>query len=514
VNADGLEDFYIGGATAQAGGLFFQNTAGKFERQSANNIDSLAEDTGVLLFDADNDHDLDLYIVSGDAEQTSNSPIYQDRFFVNDGKGNFSLLQNALPTETSSGSCVVAADYDRDGDLDLFVGGRITPGKYPMPAESFLLRNDSKGGAPKFVNITPEIIPQVNQSGMVSAALWSDYDNDGWMDLIVTGEFLPIRFYHNNKGKFDEPVDIKESSGWWNSLAAGDFDMDGDVDYIAGNLGLNSHFKATAKEPLCVYAKDFNKDGRIDPLMSYYVQGENYLGHPRDVLIDQVNSMRARFRTFSAYSDATFEKSFLPEELEDAYVVCAQTFESSYIENLGNRKFKISALPLVAQFGPINGMIIEDFDNDGNLDVLASGNSYAPEVLSGRDDAMIGLLLKGDGKGKFTPLHTTRSGFLSDLDSKGMVRIILVNGQSLILVGNNDAGTMSFKDQSPSNYVRPNTHDVTALVTLADGRKYRHEFQYGSTYLSNSSRSLKVSPRISAITITDFQGKERSVQLN
>jgi hypothetical protein len=513
INGDGFEDFYIGGAASHAGGLFLQNANGGFNRQLTTNIDSAAEDTGILFFDADNDKDLDLYIVSGDAEQTSNAPIYQDRFYVNDGNGNFTSNQNALPVETSSGSCVVAADYDKDGDLDLFVGGRVTPAKYPMPAESYLLRNDSKTGLPQFVNVTKEIIPDVNQSGMISAALWSDYDNDGWIDLIVTGEFLPIRFYHNNKGLFDETMDLEDSSGWWNSLTAGDFDLDGDMDYVAGNLGLNSHFRATAKEPLCIHAKDFNKDGRIDPIMSYYTQGVNYIGHPRDVLIDQINSMRARFRTFTAYSEATFEESFLPEELEDAYVVCAQTFENSYIENLGKGKFKMTSLPLVAQFGPIYGMITEDFDNDGNPDVLVSGNSYAPEVISGRDDALIGLFLKGDGKGKFTPVPSLQSGFLSDGDSKGMVKIILANGQSLIVVGNNASQTRIFKVPAPSTYVRANTDDFFATVTLSDGKKYRHEFQYGSTYLSNSSRSIKITPQMAGIVITDFQGKERSVQL-
>jgi len=513
INGDGFEDFYIGGAASHAGGLFLQNANGGFNRQLTTNIDSAAEDTGILFFDADNDKDLDLYIVSGDAEQTSNAPIYQDRFYVNDGNGNFTSNQNALPVETSSGSCVVAADYDKDGDLDLFVGGRVTPAKYPMPAESYLLRNDSKTGLPQFVNVTKEIIPDVNQSGMISAALWSDYDNDGWIDLIVTGEFLPIRFYHNNKGLFDETMDLEDSSGWWNSLTAGDFDLDGDMDYVAGNLGLNSHFRATAKEPLCIHAKDFNKDGRIDPIMSYYTQGVNYIGHPRDVLIDQINSMRARFRTFTAYSEATFEESFLPEELEDAYVVCAQTFENSYIENLGKGKFKMTSLPLVAQFGPIYGMITEDFDNDGNPDVLVSGNSYAPEVISGRDDALIGLFLKGDGKGKFTPVPSLQSGFLSDGDSKGMVKIILANGQSLIVVGNNASQTKIFKVPAPSTYVRANTDDFFATVTLSDGKKYRHEFQYGSTYLSNSSRSIKITPQMAGIVITDFQGKERSVQL-
>jgi len=513
VNGDGLEDFYIGGASTYSGALYIQNKEGKFNRQLKTGIDSLAEDTGVLMFDADNDGDLDLYITSGDAEQAFNSPVYQDRLFINNGSGIFHIAPNALPVETSSGSCVVAADYDKDGDLDLFVGGRILPGKYPMPAESFLLRNDTKNGVPQFVNVTQETIPGLNMTGMVSAALWSDYDNDGWIDLIITGEFLPIRFYRNNKGKFEKAKDIKNSSGWWNSLAADDFDMDGDIDYVAGNLGLNSHFKASAKEPLCVHAKDFNNDGRIDPIMSYYTQGVNYIGHPRDILIDQINSMRGRFRTFTAYADATFEQSFLPEELDDAYVVCSQTFESSYIENLGNGKFKMKALPLRAQFGPVYGMITDDFDNDGNPDVLLSGNNYSPEVLSGRDDAMTGLLLKGDGKGNFNTMTALQTGFVSDLDSKGMAKLILASGQSLIVVGNNSNKTKTFRDQLPAKYVYAGKNDAYATVTLTDGRKYRHEFPYGSTYLSSSSRSLKITPAISTVTITDYQGNTRSVEI-
>ena len=182
--------------------------------------------------------------------------------------------------------------------------------------------------------------------GMVSSALWTDYDNDGWVDLIVIGEFMTVRFFHNEKGRFSDATEetgLKNTSGWWNSLLGADFDGDGDIDYVAGNLGLNSHFRATPEEPLCIHASDYNKDGRVDPVMSYYVQGKKYIGHPRDQLIDQINSMRNRFRTYSSYAKATFEESFLPEELGEAYVVCAQRFESSYIENLGK---VISPYPL------------------------------------------------------------------------------------------------------------------------------------------------------------------------
>jgi hypothetical protein len=510
VNGDGLEDFYIGGAGEHAGGLFIQTPDEKFILKKDSGIDSLSEDMGVLFFDVEQDGDQDLYIVSGGAEHGSESTLYQDRLYLNDGNGNFTIAQYALPVESSSGSCVTGADYDHDGDIDLFIGGRLLPAKYPLPAQSILLRNDSQKDNVKFTNITSEV-PELSEAGMVCAALWSDFDNDGWTDLILAGEFMPVHFYKNNQGNFDKPDKVENSSGWWNSLTAGDFDMDGDMDYFAGNLGLNSHFKAYAKEPLCIHAKDFNKDGRIDPIMSYYTQSVNYIGHPRDVLTDQINTMRGRFRTFSAYADATFEDSFLPEELEDAYVVCAQKFESSYIENLGNGKFKITSLPLVAQFAPVYGMITDDFDEDGLPDILLSGNSYSPEVLSGRDDAFTGLLLKGDGKGNFKNINSENTGFLSDQDSKGMVKVMLASGNTLIVVANNSNYTKSFIQNSSAKYVLAKPDDAYAIVTLDNGNSYRHEFCYGSTYLSNSSRSLKLPPNVSSIVIGDFQGNERTI---
>jgi hypothetical protein len=513
VNGDNLEDFYVGGAFGFSGALYLQTPGGKFVRKIASNIDSLSEELGVLMVDVDNDNDLDLYSVSGGSEELRGSSLYKDHLYLNDGKGNFTPAAAIFSDEFQSGSCVVASDYDKDGDLDLFIGGRVVPGEYPMPATSVILRNDTKDGHCSFVTI-PLLRADQSPPGMVCDARWTDYDNDGWLDLVVVGEFMSIQFYHNEKGTLIDATGstgLQNSSGWWNSLVSGDFDQDGDTDYVIGNLGTNSHFKATEQEPICIYASDFNKDGRIDPIMSMYIQGEKYVAHSRDNLIDQIIAMRARFRTYTDYANATFEESFLPEELEEAFVVCSERFESSYVENLGNGKFKISQLPLLAQFSPVYGMIADDYDSDGNLDVLLVGNSYGPEVSSGRDDSFVGLYLRGNGEGGFTPVSTLNSGFMADNDAKGMVQLFLDDGRQITLVGNNNDLVRAYATREPARYVRPNSDDVYALVGLSNGKTIKHEFYYGSTYLSQSSRALKITPSVTSIKILDRQGKVREI---
>ena len=508
VNGDGLEDFYVGGALGQTGGMFWQKQNGKFERKPMASNDTLSDDLGVLFFDADNDKDLDLYIVAGGSEYTKGSELYKDHLYLNDGGGAMSLSDNALPEISFSGSCVVAGDYDGDGDLDLFVGGRVSPGEYPKTTKSYLLNNDGKG-----------IFKEASQNyflgeelGMVCSALWTDYNNDGWLDLILLGEFMSVKFFRNEKGKLvdeTEKTGLENISGWWNSLGGGDFDQDGDTDYIAGNRGMNSHFHASANEPLCVYANDYNKDGLLDPVMSYYVQGIKHIGHPRSNLVEQINNMRGRFRTHTDYANATFEESFTPEELSEAYVVCAQRFESSYLENLGKGKFRISSLPTEAQFSPVYGIVTGDYNDDGNLDALLVGNSYSTEVISGRDDASIGLYLKGNGKGNFQSMNVGASGFLADGDSKGMATLIGAEGRELIIVGNNSDRVRVYSTKAINKYYKAKSDDAYALVKLKSGKVYKHEFYFGSTYLSQSSRSFKLGSQIVSFRVFDSMGKER-----
>lgn len=391
------------------------------------------------------------------------------------------------------------------------VGGRISPGEYPLPPSSFLLRNDSKNGQIVFTNVTEEVISSLQEQGMVCAALWTDADQNGWPDLVTAGEFTPIVIHYNQNGKFGRSEEISSSRGWWNSLVQGDFDKDGDIDLIAGNLGMNSHFKAQPDEPLCIHAKDYNGDGRVDPMMSYFVQGENYLGHPRDVLIDQINSMRARFRSFKVFSEATFEESFLPEELVDAYVVCVENFQNSYLQNNGKGEFQLSPLPLEAQTAPIYGMAAEDFDGDGNLDLLAIGNSYSPEVISGRDDASIGWMLKGDGKGSLKSVSVKQSGFMVDGDGKALVRIT-VSGEPWILASQNNGALKAFKMNQLQKLVTPQDQEISAMAVQEDGKKIKYEFYKGNSYLSAGSGTLMVPGKTTTVIFSDFKGKTRVIQ--
>ncbi|HEY5749646.1 MAG TPA: FG-GAP-like repeat-containing protein [Chryseolinea sp.] len=511
VNGDGLEDFYVGGASNHAGALFVQWKDGKFKRATTPGIDSLGEELGVLFFDADGDKDDDLYIATGGSEKPKDSPVYKDYLYLNDGKGKFNLANDALPEHLQSGSSVIASDYDRDGDLDLFVGGRIVPGEYPLPAASYIFRNDSKSGECHFTDVTQELAPGLLKAGLVTSALWTDVDNDGWADLLIAGEFMPITCLKNKDGKSFAPYAteaFQHTSGWWNSFVAADFDQDGDMDYIAGNLGLNSRYHGTPREPLCIYAKDYDKNGSVDPVMTYYLQGQKYIVHTRDELISQITVMRHRFVHYAEYSEATFDDSFLKSEVDDAYKVCAENFQTSYIENQGNGKFAIKALPLETQFAPTYGMTTADFDGDGFTDVLMTGNMFSAEVSSGRYDASVGVFLRGDGHGHFKLVNARESGFYADGDAKGAALLQQPSGNALMIVANNASPLKAFAIKQNKHY-QPRPDDAYAIVTLKDGRKYKHEFYYGSTYLSQSSRVLSYTGDAEHIEVYTFRGEKR-----
>lgn len=511
INGDGLEDFYVGNGAGSRASVFFQQQNGSFtEKQMPDS--NTADNMGALFFDADNDGDLDLYVANGGSSaQKKDNPVYSHYLYLNDGKGNFAKVKDGMPSIITPASSVIACDYDKDGDLDLFVCGRVSPGEYPHSPRSYLLRNDSKNKQCTFTDVTKSTGADLSNIGMVMSALFSDFDNDGWIDLIVAGEFMPIRFFKNENGKFREVTNetgLEHINGWWNSLVAGDFDKDGDIDYIAGNLGLNGPYKASAKEPVCIYANDYDKNGRLDPVMCHYIDGKEYVVHSRNDMNKQINAMRARFTTYDQYASLTFEETFTKAEIAAAYVVKCERFESSYIENRGGGKFVVHALPLEAQFSPIFGMLLNDFDGDGGLDVLCVGNSFSTEVQTGRYDAQGGLILRGNGKGDFI---ADRKTLQISGDNKSIVQLTASKGNDILLIGTNSDSLKIFHLAKTARNISLSPSDSYAIITETSGRKYRQEFYYGNSYLSQSTRKLHLLSNIRSLDIYDYIGNKRTI---
>jgi len=501
VNGDGLDDIFVGGASQYKGRFLLQNTTGKFEVKDflpgLEGKEKLSEDMGVLLFDAEKDGDLDLYVVSGSYEFPAGDQNYKDHLFINDGKGHFQSADQAIPALLKSGSCIKAVDYDRDGDLDLFIGGRVEPGAYPKPVNSYILRNE----APqlKFTDVTAQVAPQLNQIGLICDALWTDYDNDGWTDLALAGEFMPVTFLKNQNGKLApaQETGIESYKGWWNSLSAGDFDNDGDMDYVAGNLGLNSLNRASDSNPITVYAKDFNNDGHYDAIPTVFYKDldgvrKEFPFNTRDDLAKQFIQTRQRFDSYAKYAKATINEVLKPEELKDAIILKANWMKTSYLENQGNGKFKIKELPVQTQFAPVFGMVVQDFDQDGNLDVLITGNDYSTELTVGRMDGSQGNLLKGDGKGGFTVLPIDQSGYRVTGDAKALVELQSAKGSLLTVTSQNRDKLKFFESTKPYKVLKLAPNESSALLTLKNGKTRKVEIPYGSSFLSQSAHKLMV----------------------
>ena len=401
--------------------------------------DSNYEDTGTLLFDADSDGDPDLYVASGGNEFPESSEQYNDRLYINTGKGVFVKSSDALPLLPVSKSCVVSIDYDHDGDMDLFIGGRHVPGKYPFPARSYILENKSAGGNVKFEDVTATVAPDLLQAGMVTAAFCADVNNDQWPDLVVTGEWMPICIYGNHKGKFERTA-LEGTKGWWFSLNGADFDKDGDIDLVAGNLGLNCRYKASRQETFDVYAGDFDKDGKSDIALCYYQEKHQYPVRSKDDYLAQNPGLANKFPTYESFAKAEISDVYSRETLDSSLHLQVETFASCYLENAGNGKFIVRPLPAEAQLSSINGIITEDIDGDGNQDILAAGNLFDMEVVTPRIDAGVGVFMKGDGKGNFSVVPPAISGFFApgDVKSISLIHLKKDNKDKAVLVGNNN----------------------------------------------------------------------------
>ncbi|HBH83068.1 MAG: RNA-binding protein [Bacteroidetes bacterium GWE2_41_25] len=451
IDGNGLDDIVVGGSANNSAMFFLQQTDGTFIEKSllSESILSskLRDDTGMLLFDADNDGDLDLYIASGGYENENNTSIYQDHFYTNNGRGEFTENNEAISLNHNSKSCVRAADFDRDGDTDLFIAGRVDPWHYPRPVSSIILRNDSSPGKIKFTDVTAEIAGELLNIGLVCDALFTDFDNDGWPDLLLAGEWMPVTMLKNVNGRFrniTSSTGLSDITGWWNSIVSGDFDNDGDTDYIIGNLGRNSYFKASEQHPVSVFSGDFDNNGSYDAFLSHYLpasQDESTIKefpvHGRDDAVKQMIGMRSKFQNYRSYATATIDQLFSSEQYKSSLVLRSNCFSSSFCRNEGNGKFSLIALPVEAQISVIKGMVADDFDGDGNLDIVINGNDWGTEVLTGRYDALNGLVLKGDGKGNFSALSIAESGIYIPGNGRGLISLKSSSGKLLLAAGQN-----------------------------------------------------------------------------
>ncbi|HKO81869.1 MAG TPA: VCBS repeat-containing protein [Chitinophagaceae bacterium] len=446
VNKDGREDLFIGGAKNQPGQLFIQSANGKFSitSQPAITKDALSEDIAAEFFDADNDGDLDLYVSSGGYEFNENDAALQDRLYLNNSKGSFTKKENALPQMLASKSCVRAGDIDGDGDMDLFVGGRVVPGKYPVLPESFLLLNDGKGD---FADATNSIYPGLKSIGMVTDALWIDINKDGKNDLIIVGEWMPVKvFINQGKVLTDESSNYIKftSNGWWNKIYADDFDGDGDKDLVIGNIGLNTQFHSNEKEPLRLYYKDFDGNGSLDPVFCYYINGVSYPANSRDDLADQLPMVKKKFLEYHQYADATINDVFTPDQLKDAKILNVTEQATLYLQNDGEKGFNKKPLPTEVQYAPVYAITSLDANKDGKKDLLLAGNNSWTRIKFGRYSANHGILLIGDGKGNFKYVSQPQSGLNVRGNVRSMLEIKTGNTEN-IFFGMNNAPVISYR---------------------------------------------------------------------
>ncbi|MUU79132.1 VCBS repeat-containing protein [Winogradskyella endarachnes] len=441
LNNDGLDDFFIGGSHSNIGSIYFQSNNGFTEgNKTFLEKDNLCEDVGALIFDADADGDNDLYVVSGGYEFSANSSFYQDRLYLNNGNGEFT--KSVLPNMPISGSNVYNADFNKDGKQDLLVLGRQLPEHYPSPVNSYLLLNNSTKNEVSFSDETNQFADGFQNLGMATSAVITDIDNDTWLDIIVVGEWMPIKVFKNKKSHFEDissqmGLTKENSTGWWWSIKSGDFDNDGDQDFIVGNNGLNYKYKATEDETFDIYVKDFDNNNHDDIVLSYYSEGKQVPLRGRSCSSQQIPAIKSKFKDYNSFSKATLVDVYTEEELNKSLHYQVKSFASIYLENKDG-KFISHNLPIEAQFSSINQTIVQDFNNDGNLDIIIAGNLYVSEVETPRNDGSFGYYLEGNGKGNFKAVDTQTSGLFIKGDTKDISNIKIGNDNYIIAAKNND----------------------------------------------------------------------------
>jgi ASPIC and UnbV/FG-GAP-like repeat len=523
LDGNGLDDIVIGGNAVYPTHILLQQADGKFLQKDSIpgtlNHSRVSKDEGILIFDANGDGKPDIYISSGGYELSPGNTGYQDRLYINDGKGNFKMDTSALPVNHNSKFCVRTIDYNNDGKPDLFVSGRVDPWNYPRPVSSFIFRNDSEKGHTKFTDVTDEVAPGLKDIGMVCDALFTDFDDDGQTDLIVVGEWMPVTFFKNINGKFKNvtvTTGMGEQTGWWNSITEGDFRHTGRMDYIVGNLGLNSLYQANNQWPVYITAKDFDGNGKYAGVISLFLPDQKgvkkeFPAQGRDDMTRQLNSMKKRFFNYKTYATATMDELLTPEQRKGALRMKANMLQSCYLRNDGGGKFTVIPLPIAAQVSIINGMVVDDFDGDGNLDVFINGNDYSTSIGIGRYDAFNGLLLKGDGAGGFKPMSMLQSGIDIPGNGKALVKLTGAGGKYLVAASQNRGNLILFEMNKKQRSVQVSPGDRFAVMTFTNGKIQKQELNQGSSFLSQSASFLSVGDDVSSVSITDGRGVVKNI---
>jgi hypothetical protein len=521
LNGDGLHDVIVGGGSPDYASIFIQQKNGQFLNKPITTSEEIKyqDDAGLCLFDADNDGDLDLYIASGGGENEPQSKAYLDHFYENDGKGNFSWVNTAIPDNRATKSCVKATDFDEDGDLDLFIGGRFIPGRYPASTSSFLLRNDCQKGKIQFTDVTATMAPELQQVGMVTDAIWSDADNDGVRELLITTEWGGIQILKKKGNSWNlQKTSLQNETGWWNSITAADIDNDGDIDYVTGNYGNNGYIKATAQYPAKIYAKDFDNNTSYDAIVSHF-QLSNSSGKGevkefpvagRDDFIKEMTITKEKFTNYGIYAKTPMQEVFPKESYQDALQLSAINFNSCWIENKGNLQFEVHALPVEAQFAPVYGILTKDVNGDGYLDLLLNGNEFSMAPALGRNDAFNGVVLMGNGKG-FKAISPQLSGFYVAGNGKALIELAM-SGNYAVVASQNFGPLKTFKQTTMDELVALLPDDRYVSITLKNGQTRKQELYWGSGFLSQSPNMVSLNPSVRWIEVTNRKGDKRKLK--
>ncbi len=507
VNNDGLDDVIFGARKGKNPVTYVQKTPGTFAVANVglDGVDTTYESQAMLLIDIDGDKDRDLVIAGGGPEFSEDAPERGLRIYLNDGKGKLTRMLQGVPAISTNATTLNACDYDNDGDIDLFIGGGVETDKYPMPATSYLLDNNGKG---MFTDVTMQRMPTVRNMGIIRTALWSDADNDGRFDLLLAGEWMPLTVMHNDGATFTDwtvKAGLKETTGWWYSVMGADIDNDGDMDYIAGNIGLNTRYRPTPEHPIEMFAADFDDNGSVDPLITWWYNGRRHIIRDRGKVFSQMPTLNRRFNDFIDFTISPVETIIGDTALmNSAYYKAARMMESVVLINNGNGTFAIRTLPAEAQISPVLGIEAMDLNNDALVDLVLTGNMYGAEDDVVRYDAGKGLVLMNQAGTAFAPLTIPESGFVVQFDARGLVSVRnpkSVQTPVVLIAGVNQRNAMTYLPTQPTMKIYPvDPSKVTSGLFSVGTRQRKVEVYCGSAYRGQSSCHFFVPPGSSAVT--------------